>query len=206
MSQTSQKTRAPKMLTRLRSQIAAKLGPPTWKTRDLAEKAQVQQLWEGVEADTGHPLLVHFLSWLIERANVPARDPIKLARAIQLYSARHIKFFRERPERFQAAIRTVVWGIGDCDDKARFVAACLRTFRIPVRLKVLHMTLPDGKQLGHVYPQAWLEFPAKPARWVSLESVREFPMGYDPETKALARGYKVKTTYVGDKGEDQIHI
>lgn len=193
-------------MTRLRNRIAKSLGQPKWKTLDLSEKAQVEKLWEAVEADTGHPLLVHFLAWLIERAGVPARDPVKLARAVQLYSARYIKFFRERPERFQSAIRTVVWGIGDCDDKARFVAACLRTFRIPVRLKVLHMTLPDGRQLGHVYPQAWLALHGQPAGWVSLESVREFPMGYDPEDKALARGYQVKTTYVGDKGEDQIHI
>lgn len=190
----------------LRTMLARKMGPPTWTTLDLAERPQIDKLWEGVLNDTGHPLLVHFLAWLIDQARVPARDPVALARAIQLFSARYIKFFRERPERFQSAIRTICWGIGDCDDKARFVAASLRTFRIPVRLKVLHMTLPNGKKLGHVYPQAWLPFPGQTSQWVALESVREYPMGYDPETKALAKGFTVKTTYVGDKGEPDLHI
>lgn len=166
----------------------------------------MKALWKAVEADTGDPLLMHFLARLIEAANVPARDPIALARAVQLYSARKIKFFRERPERFQSAVRTVVWGIGDCDDKARFIAASLRSVRIPVVLKFLHMTLPDGRLLGHVYPMAWLEYPKAPAKWVALESVREYPMGYDPENRAREKGLKVSSFIIGDKGEDQTHI
>lgn len=201
-------------MTNLRAEIARSLPTPKWKTLDLKEKPQIQKLWAAVEEDTGHPLLVHFLAKLIDVARVPARDPVKLARAVQLYSARRIKFFRERPERFQSAIRTVAWGIGDCDDKARFVAACLRTFRIPVRLKILHMTMPKvidpntGKPyvLGHVYPQAWLQLPGKKSQWVSLESVREYPIGYDPEKRAAERGFIVKATYIGDRGFDQTHI
>lgn len=193
-------------LTNLRNQIQRTLGLPKWTVLDLAEKSQIQRLWAGVEEDTGHPLLVHFLAKLIDVAHVPPRDPVRLARAVQLYSARRIKFFRERPERFASAVRTVAWGIGDCDDKARFVAASLRTFRIPVRLKFLHLTLPDKRELGHVYPQAWLPFPGNPARWVALESVREYPMGYDPEERAIQRGFGVKVSYIGDDGEDQIHV
>ncbi len=180
------------------------LGTPTWTISTLAEIPQMRRLWEAVEADTGHPLLVHFLAGLIEKADVPARDPVKLARAVQLYSARKIKFFRERPERFQSSMRTVAWGIGDCDDKARFVAASLRTFRIPIRLKFLHFTLPNGAQMGHVYPLAWLPFPHP--KWVPLESVREYPLGYDPEKRAVEKGLKVKCTELGDDGEDQIHV
>lgn len=174
----------------------------------------MQALWQAVETDTGHPLLVHFLARLIDVARVPARDPIALSRAVQLYSARRIKFFRERPERFQSAIRTIAWGIGDCDDKARFIAASLRTFRIPVALKFLHLTIPPKpgstvktpQILGHVYPLAWLEYPKAPARWVALESVREYPMGYDPEIRAIEKGYTVKASIIGDKGEDMTHI
>jgi len=173
----------------------------------------MRALWAAVVTDTGHPLLVHFLARLIDISRVPARDPVRLARALQLYSARKIKFFRERPERFQSALRTIAWGIGDCDDKARFIAASLRTFRIPVRLKFLHLTLPGGQVLGHVYPQAWLPTRngasgnrALTSSWVALESVREYPLGYDPETKARALGYGVKVTYIGDPGEDQTHI
>jgi hypothetical protein len=182
------------------------LKTPTWTTKHLAEKPQMQALWAAVEEDTGNPLLVHFLARLIEIQNVPARDPKALARAVQLYSARKIKFFRERPERFQSAMRTVAWGIGDCDDKARFIAASLRTFRIPVQLKFLHITLPNGAVLGHVYPLAWLPGKSGRSTWQALESTREYPLGYDPETKALAKGFKIKTTRIGDKGEDLTHI
>ena len=166
----------------------------------------MRALWDAVLEDTGHPLLVHFLARLIDIAKVPARDPVRLARAVQLYSARKIKFFRERPERFQSAMRTVAWGIGNCDDKARFIAAALRTFRIPTRLKFLHLTLPNGAVLGHVYPQAWLPARDGISDWVTLESVREYPMGYDPEDKARKKGYGVKVTYIGDEGEDLTHI
>lgn len=165
----------------------------------------MQALWQGVEQDTGHPLLVHFLARLIELADVPARDPVRFARAVQLYSARKIKFFRERPERFQSALRTLAWGIGDCDDKARLVAACLRTMRIPVRLHFLHLTLPTGDAMGHVYPQAWLPYGNNP-QWVSLESVREYPLGYDPAVRAAERGLLTGSTFIGDKGGDQIHV
>lgn len=166
----------------------------------------MQRLWKGVEEDTGHPLLVHFLARLIDVARVPPRDPIRLARAIQLYSARHIKFFRERPERFQSAMRTVSWGIGDCDDKARFIAASLRTFRIPVRLTFLHMTPPGEETKGHVYPESWLEYPHAPSKWVPLESVREFPMGFDPAERARSLGYHVDVRSIGDEGKDDVHI
>lgn len=166
----------------------------------------MQRLWKGVEDDTGGALLMHFLARLIEVAKVPARDPVAFARAVQLYSIHKIKFFRERPERFQSAIRTVVWGIGDCDDKARFIAACLRSIRIPARLKFMHMVLPDGKRLGHVWPQAWLPNQAGVSEWTSLESVREYPLGYDPEARARERGFGVQTFVVGDASGDQVHI
>lgn len=166
----------------------------------------MQRLWKGVEDDTGNPLLVHFLAKLIDVARVPARDPVALARALQLYSALNIKFFRERPERFQSAVRTVAWGIGDCDDKARFIAASLRTFRVPVRLKFLHLTLPNGLQMGHVYPEAWLPYPGPESRFVALESVREYPLGYDPEIRARERGYKVVSHVIGEDGGDQTHV
>lgn len=182
-----------------RNQIRKKLGAPTWIEEDpLTDEDQAKGLWQGVEADTGHPLLMHFLADLIEKAKVPARDPIKLARAVQLYSARKVKFFRERPERFQSAMRTIVWGIGDCDDKTRFIAASLRSFRIPVKLKFLRysVTLPDNSvtRRGHVYPLAFLG-----GQWVPLESVREYNWGYDPEAKARQIGFDVKVQTIGDK-------
>jgi len=182
-----------------RKTMLKSLGIPTWLEEDYpSDMTQAAGLWKGVEADTGHPLLMHFLADLIEKAKVPARDNRKLARAIQLYSARKIKFFRERPERFQSAMRTVAWGIGDCDDKSRFIAACLRSFRVPVKLKFLRYSvkLPDGSitRRGHVYPLAFID-----GAWVSLESVREYPWGYDPEEKAKQIGFDVDVQMIGDK-------
>lgn len=193
-------------LRTLRQKVASEVGRPRWKVYDLAEKPQMQRLWAAVEEDTGHPLLIHFLARLIEIARVPARDPIKLARAIQLYSARKIKFFRERPERFQSAVRTVAWGIGDCDDKARFIAASLRSFRIPVRLHFMQIVLPSGFKMGHVYPEAWLPDESLQYSWVPLESVREYPMGYNPEKRAIEKGLKIESFFIGDKAENQPFI
>jgi len=180
------------------------MGRPTWEVRDLPnDEAQAKALWGKVLEDTGNPLLVEFLSRLIEIGNVPARDPVRLARAFQLYSINKIKFFRERPETFRSPMRTVVMGIGDCDDKARFIASSLRSFRVPARLKFIRIKLPldDGtvRLLGHVYPLAYLN-----GKWVALESVRKHPMGYDPEVKARQRGYEVSVQIIGDK-EDNLH-
>ncbi len=184
-----------------RTSLIAKLGKPTWtETNPATDLIQAEQLWKGVEEDTGHPLLMDFLAKLIEVGNVPARDPEKLARAVQLYSARKVKFFRERPERFQSAMRTIAWGIGDCDDKSRFIAASLRSFRIPVHLKFMRfdMATPSGasKKIGHVYPEAHID-----GKWIPLESVREYPWGYDPMDKPRAKGKKVEVQIVGDKPE-----
>lgn len=182
------------------------LPPLTWETEDLSESQQMRRLWEKVLEDTGHPPLVQFLAGLIDVARVPPRDPVRLARAIQLYAARHVKFFRERPERFQQAARTIAWGIGDCDDKARLVAALLRTARVPARLTFMHMVLPGNKHLGHVFPEAWLTLPAHRAGWIPLESVREYPMGYNPIIRARERGFVVTTHSIGDAPGDQTHI
>lgn len=159
----------------------------------------MKRLWDAVLQTTGNPLLLHFLSKIIEIGNIPARDPQALARAIQLYSSRKIKFFRERPERFQHPLRTIAWGIGDCDDKSLFIAASLRTFRIPVRLRFLRIHLSPTRILGHVYPAAYIE-----GKWVPLESVREYPWGYDPLAKAKAKGFKVTTQEIGDP-TDTLH-
>lgn len=149
-----------------------------------------------VEKYSGHPLLIDVTARIIEKARVPARDPKALARAVQLFSARKIKFFREWPERFASPLRTIVWGLGDCDDKSILVASMLRGFRMPIRLKRLALTLPNGERVAHIYPQALID-----GEWVALESVREYPWGYDPENKARAKGLGVETLYVGDKSD-----
>lgn len=187
------------MTTTIRT-IRTNLGKPVWTTENHSSDAsQERRLWEKIVEETGHPLLIHFLSKLIEVGNIPARDPEKLARALQLYSARRIKFFRERPERFQSPLRTLVWGLGDCDDKTIFLASALRSFRIPVRVKFIRIKLSPSRVLGHVYPLVLIG-----GKWVPLESVREYPWGYDPEEKAKSKGFEVSSRVLGDP-PDTLH-
>jgi transglutaminase-like putative cysteine protease len=185
-------------LKRLRQEIRKQIGLPTWRTEFPAtDELQAKQMWDFVVEKTGDPLLVEFLARLIDIANVPARDPKRLARAIQLYSARKIKFFRERPERFQSPLRTVAFGIGDCDDKSIFIASSLRTFRIPVRLKFMRYDAQQENgsmmRVGHVWPEAMID-----GKWIPLESVREYPWGYDPMMQAKKNGILVDTQVVGE--------
>lgn len=148
-----------------------------------------------VEQYTGHPLLVDFASKLIKIADIGARDETKLSRAFQRFSQNKVKFFREYPERWQSPLRTIVWGIGDCDDKAILIGSLTRCFRIPTRMKFLRLKLPDGKNVSHVYPQVRLNGSKK---WVSLESVRPVALGFDYEAAARGKGVPCTVEYIGD--------
>jgi transglutaminase-like putative cysteine protease len=142
---------------------------------------------------------------------VPARDDIALARLAQQYTQTRIKYFKEAPERWQSPLRTLVWGIGDCDDMAILIASWLRSFRIPVRLKFLRMTIPAGsvvrepgasmrkldapRKVSHVYAQALLG-----GKWTTLEAVKAYPLGFDPEVLAQQKGIAYTTETIGDGG------
>ena len=172
----------------------------SWTIEDIPNPQTLRKrLWERVEEFTGNPLLVQFTAGLIKKWNVPERNDKALARAVQYYTQKHIKFFRESPERFASPMRTIAWGIGDCDDKSQVIAAILRSFRIPVRLKFIRFNTRDKnsgkiKPISHVYPQAKLD-----GEWVSLESVHPWAMGVDPEEKARAKGLKTEVHIIGDK-------
>jgi hypothetical protein len=119
----------------------------------------------------------------VRKYNVPARDPRKLARAVQLF-AQDIKFFREFPEVIAAPWITSKWGIGDCDDKSRLIAAVLKSFRVPVRLVYLTYKRPkEPGNVSHVYPEAFLG-----NEWVALESVRVWPLGKNAKDMLVKRG------------------
>jgi transglutaminase-like putative cysteine protease len=138
--------------------------------------------------------MVDWYAKLIKKYNVPERNDRALAQAILSYAQDHIKFFRERPERFASPIRTVLMGLGDCDDKSIFISTALRTFRIPVRLVFLRFeSAESGKWVSHVYPQAKLD-----KQWVSMESVHKWDLGDDPAMKLRAKGIKYEITYIGD--------
>lgn len=114
------------------------------------------------------------------------RQPRQLARAFQLF-AQKIKFFREYPEYNAAPWVTVAWGIGDCDDKARLIAALLKNFRIPVRLRFANFNT-GVRKVSHVWPEAQLD-----GKWEALESVRPWPLGKNPLTNIKAKGWQHNT-------------
>lgn len=180
-------------LTPLRKKLAA----PTYTTRDVqGYAAQRRALWNVVKQYTGHPLLLEWAADFLRQYHVPERDPAALARAIQLYAQQHVKFFRERPERFTNPVRTLQWGFGDCDDKSILIATVLRSFRVPVRLTFMRYIkpMPDGttRTISHVYPEAKLN-----GVWTALESVHPWPMGKDPAQESLAKGYTPIIEHIG---------
>lgn len=115
-----------------------------------------------------------------------------LAKALQEYSIEKIKYFRERPERFASPLRTLNWKIGDCDDKTIFICTSLRSFRIPVKIKLITFYFP-GKIKRHVLPVAFID-----NQWYPIESVMDVPFGLDPETLAKKKGIKTKSKLIGD--------
>jgi transglutaminase-like putative cysteine protease len=171
----------------------------TWATKNIRSRTeQREDLWSFIEEHTGHPALVAFASELIEEYDVPARGEAQLARAVQSFVQNEIKFFREYPERWVSPLRTLQWRIGDCDDMSILIATVLRSFRIPVRLKFVRLTMPSGKRFSHVYPQAKLTIAGRP-RWVALEAVRPRPLGYDLAEDLSSRGVPCEVEIVGDK-------
>lgn len=95
-----------------------------------------------------------------------------------------IKYFREYPEWNAAPWVTAAWGIGDCDDKSRLIAALLKQFRIPVRLRFAKFDT-GKRRVAHVWPEAQLD-----GNWEALESVRAWPLGRNPIDGIRARGWK----------------
>ncbi len=170
----------------------------TWNERDLpSAAAQRKALWAFVDQWTGNPLLVDFTAKLIKLMNVPERNEQALVRAIQKFAQYKVKFFREKPERFASPLRTIVWGIGDCDDKSVLIASILRTFRLPVKLKFIRYESlqKDGtvKKVSHVYPLVKIN-----GKWTAVESVHKWPLGVDPEQRALAKGLRPEVFLIGD--------
>lgn len=179
------------------TKLRSKLGSPQFYIEDIpGYDAQRKRLWERVKEFTGHPVLMEWAGDFLREYRVPERDPAALARAVQLFAQQHVRFFRERPERFASPMRTIQWGFGDCDDKAVLIATVLRSFRIPVRLAFIRYRARklDGtfKTISHVYPQVQLG-----GAWVALESVHPWPMGKDPETEARRKGYSPTVEVIG---------
>ena len=170
--------------------------PKTAWIKDIKSyEEQRNELWKIIQDYTGNPVLVEFAAKLIKLNNVPARDEKSLVRYIQLFAQKHIKFFREFPERWQSPLQTLALGIGDCDDKTILVASLLRTFRIPVQLVFLRFRMDGKKPYSHVYPRTKIN-----NKWLAVETVRdEFKLGDDPELMARNKGFTVTTEIIGDE-------
>jgi transglutaminase-like putative cysteine protease len=153
-------------------------------------------LWSIIAKHTGEPMLVDFAANVIREQEIPANNSRELARFLQKYVQQNVKFFREYPERWQSPLRTLKWGIGDCDDQAILLATTLRSFRVPVRLKFVRFVDPKHRaRKSHVYTQAKLG-----NEWVSLETVKPVALGYDPEQRMREQGIRVLgVDLIGDK-------
>lgn len=167
-----------------------------WQTRDVKNYSQQRQLlWKLIDKYTGNPELINIASKIIRELNIPERDNLALVKGFQKFVQQNIKFFRERPERWASPVRTIQWGIGDCDDKTIVLATLLRSFRLPVRLKFIRFISPKTKKkVSHVYPQVGLN-----GKWVTLETVQQWPPGKDGEKLLNQKNIPVKVEYYGDK-------
>jgi transglutaminase-like putative cysteine protease len=167
----------------------------TMKSR-TANPRNLRKLAELIRAeilrDIEDPRLRELGAKIIGLYNVPSRDPVALARAFQLYSQEHIKYFRERPEYVVAPWVTARWAIGDCDDKSRLIGALLACYRIPARLAYVSFRDPSGTK-AHVWP----EFrESNNDAWKALESVRDWPLGKSPLEMLAAKKYPYQVFYV----------
>jgi transglutaminase-like putative cysteine protease len=174
------------------------LPPPSWVSRDVPAGAPQQQaLWNVIRHYTGYPPLIAWIARFIRDHDLPERDPRAFVETLLRYVQEHVQFVRERPERFASPLRTLEWGIGDCDDKAIVIATVLRSLRIPVRLKFLTFEQrdPSGTPIhySHVYPEVKLN-----GAWLAMESVRPMALGEDPAHAAQQRGLvPIETAVIG---------
>lgn len=148
--------------------------------KDLSSLAQ--EIRSAILTDVEDPRTRQLGARIVSKYNVTARDQKALARAVQLY-AQDIKFFREFPEVIAAPWVTADWGIGDCDDKSRLIAAVLKSFRLPVRLVFVTFQKKTGQVVSHVFPEVQLG-----PSWHALESVQRWPMGKDPIEMLTRKG------------------
>lgn len=171
-----------------------------WDKNILSNTAQQNELWGIVQKCTGSPKLISFVvKNIIDRYNVPANNPLELAKATQKYVQEHIKFFREYPERWQTPQRTLIWRIGDCDDKTILIACILRSFRLPVKLVFVRFKKRD-KHTGKLVNQSHVFPCVKIGKWYALESVRPVPFGFNPIKKLKEQGAKISGVEgIGDK-------
>lgn len=167
-----------------------------WDKKISSYGQQRKLLWAIIARSTGEPRLVDWAARLIAEHDVAGNDYAKLAATLQAWVQRNVKFFREYPERWQSPLRTLDWKIGDCDDQSILLASTLRSFRIPVRLRFVRFIDPRSRsRKSHVYVQAKLN-----GQWTSVETVKQVPLGFDPETKMRELGIRVLgVDLIGDK-------
>jgi transglutaminase-like putative cysteine protease len=151
---------------------------------------------------TGHPKIVETIARVVrEMPDEAQRNDAKLIRALQRFVQENVRFVREYPERYQAPARTLEWGIGDCDDQAPLMACLARTCKIPSRLCIggWGETAEDAPIWRHIYAQVLIPVEGR-ERWVSSETVRRAPLGFDATDWMGSKGFRTARTFVGDNG------
>lgn len=154
----------------------------------------MQTLWQMVREANDSPVPRDFVARVVRELDVPERNPRALAEGIQQWVQRNIRYVREYPEIIASPERTLEWGIGDCDDRTVLVASALRSARIPAR--AVFVGWKDGPgpvPFKHVYPQACLD-----GHWVTVETVRPVPLGWDASLAHARKGHRVAVQTIGD--------
>jgi hypothetical protein len=99
--------------------------------------------------DAWDPRTVAFAASLREPLGMHPSVPT-VAGALQDWVKENIAFVRERDERFQHALVTLKWRMGDCDDHARLIAALLMACGVQAR--VVGVKNGEGR-MAHVCAQ-----------------------------------------------------
>jgi len=144
---------------------------------------------------------------IVQEAGVPPRRRVEQALAIGRWAKDGgIYYVNEPVEIFQTPARTIMSGIGDCDDFTVTIAALCESIGIPTRLvamsvrprprgiagHIANALAREDQSLTHIYPEAMPVHFGKRVR-VPLDATGDFPVGTDPIALALRRGKYVRT-------------
>jgi len=101
---------------------------------------------------------------------------------------------REAPETLVHPVRTLEWGVADCDDLTILICSLLRGAKVPCRAAFVGWKQGPGHiAIRHVYPEAWLG-----SRWTALESVRPVRLGWNAADWRRRKGDRVRVETIGD--------
>ena len=120
--------------------------PETYLIRIKDNAQSLSILQRLAEEYSLHPRIRKITSSLIK--GCPERDLLCYVRAITRFVKRNVKYVNDPPgkEVFQSPLKTLEYGMGDCDDFAVLTASLLLSAGIPAKVKIK----PVAENKGHV--------------------------------------------------------